>query len=332
MKHRARRLLGWALLLPAVAAIWLAVFSQSHIMLPPDGIEFSLPAGSSLRTASRLLVRDGVLQEPYSFTWLGRILGKAGGIKAGKYLLQGEMTPLALLDKIARGDVSTETVTFVEGWNFGQLREKMNGHPGLKHDTREMTDSEILEALGIAAASPEGLFFPDTYHIDAGSSDLALLRRAYAVMQDELETAWRARAPGLPYRDPYEALILASIIEKETGTPSERPLIAAVFVNRLKIGMRLQTDPSVIYGIGSRFDGNLHRSDLLEDGPYNTYTRAGLPPTPIAMPGRGAIQAALNPEHSRALYFVAMGNGGHYFSNSLEEHNRAVARYQGGKR
>jgi UPF0755 protein len=332
MKKRKRSLLIWLLLPPVAALAWLAWFANTRVALPPDGMEFGLPAGSSLKAASRLLVRDGVLAEPYTFTWLGRLLGKANSIKAGNYSLQGEMTALDLLEKIARGDVSISAVTLVEGWNFRQIRQTLDAHPAVRHDSRLLSDTEILEALGIAGTSAEGLFFPETYHIDSGASDIYLLRRAYALMQKELNSAWEKRDPQLPYADPYQALIMASIIEKETGVPAERPLIAAVFVNRLKIGMRLQTDPTVIYGLGYGFDGNLRRNDLLEDGPYNTYTRAGLPPTPIAMPGREAIRAALSPAKSPALYFVAKGDGSHHFSNSLEEHNRAVARYQIGER
>jgi UPF0755 protein len=219
-------------------------------------------------------------------------------------------------------------LTIVEGWSFAEMRRAVDAHPDLRHDSAGMPDDALLQAVGAAERHPEGLFFPDTYFFDAGSSDLAIYRRAYGAMKEQVETQWPARAGGLPYRTPYEALTMASIIEKETGAPEERPLIAAVFVNRLRIGMRLQTDPTVIYGIGPRFDGNLRKDDLLSDTPYNTYTRAGLPPTPIALPGAASLRAALNPDKSRALYFVAKGNGRHEFSDNLEAHNRAVFRYQ----
>jgi UPF0755 protein len=219
-------------------------------------------------------------------------------------------------------------VTIIEGWTFRQMRQALNAGARLRHDTQGWTDQALLEAIGANEAHPEGLFFPDTYYFDVGSSDLQVYKRAYHAMQKTLGRAWEARSTSAPYADAYQALVMASIIEKETGVPDERPQIAAVFVNRLRIGMRLQTDPTVIYGLGADFDGNLRKQDLLADTPYNTYTRAGLPPTPIALPSEAAIQAALNPDSSRALYFVAKGGGRHQFSNTLEEHNRAVNRFQ----
>jgi UPF0755 protein len=212
------------------------------------------------------------------------------------------------------------------------MREALAASPRLKHDTEGMSDRDLLAAIGAAESHPEGLFFPDTYYFDLGSSDLEVYRRSYHAMQEVLARAWAARSEPLPYASPYQALVMASIIEKETGVPDERALISAVFVNRLRIGMRLQTDPSVIYGMGARFDGNLRKEDLLADTPYNSYTRSGLPPTPIALPGEAAIVAALSPAGSRALYFVSTGDGRHQFSSSLEEHNRAVNRYQRGGR
>jgi UPF0755 protein len=216
----------------------------------------------------------------------------------------------------------------VEGWNIREVRQELARNPRLEHRLADMTDAQMLAAIGAEEKHPEGLFFPDTYFFNPDSPDIDVLRRAYSLQQQKLQEAWETRAPGLPYKTPYEALIMASIIEKETGVPEERPLIAAVFINRLKKGMRLQTDPTVIYGLGAKFDGNLRKVDLQRDTPYNTYTRAGLPPTPIAMPGEEAILAALHPAPSNALYFVAKGNGTHQFSATLEEHNRAVNRYQ----
>jgi UPF0755 protein len=262
---------------------------------------------------------------------IARVQGQAGTIKAGSYVLEGAVTPLNLLSKITQGDTVLGKVAFIEGWNFQALRRSVAAHPNLRHDTLAMSDADLLLAIGATEAHLEGLLFPDTYFFDQGSSELALYKRAYMAMQHHLQTEWAQRAPVLPYSSPYEALIMASIIEKETGAAEERRLIASVFINRLRLGMRLQTDPTVIYGLGTGFDGNLRRVDLTSDTPYNTYTRSGLPPTPIASPGLASLQAALNPETSKALYFVAKGNGRHVFSENLDAHNRAVARYQRGR-
>ena len=294
-------------------------------------LDFSIHRGATLTTASQNLQQIGVLNQPWAFVLLARLKGQAGQIKAGSYALEQAVTPLALLRKITEGDTVLGKLVLIEGWSFLDMRRSMAANPALRHDTAGMSDEELLRAVGASETHPEGLFFPDTYFFDRGSSELSLYKRAYHAMQENLKASWPTRAPGLPYRSPYEALIMASIIEKETGAAEERPLIAAVFLNRLRIGMRLQTDPTVIYGLGARFDGNLRRDDLLADTPYNTYTRGGLPPTPIALPGLAAIQAALRPEASKALYFVAKGNGRHAFSETLDMHNRAVARYQRGR-
>jgi UPF0755 protein len=293
-----------------------------------EAMSFSIPRGASLRSVAANLESAGLLRQPTAFILLARLRGQATGVRAGSYLLKPAMTPLQILARITEGDIALARITVIEGWTFRQLRQAVDAHPGLNHDTANLSDSELLERLGLMDGHPEGQFFPDTYFFDAGASDLALYRRARETMAGKLATIWAERADGLPYRDPYQALIMASIIEKETGAPEERPLIAAVFVNRLRLGMRLQTDPTVIYGLGTDFDGNLRKSDLLADTPYNTYTRAGLPPTPIALPGEDALRAAVRPERSRALYFVAKGQGRHHFSETLNEHNRAVARYQ----
>jgi UPF0755 protein len=330
MRKWLKRSILWAVGLALAAFGWLAFFAFTTLSLPRQPFDFELAAGSSLKAVSRQLAVAGLLPEPYSFTWLGRLLAKAGRIQAGNYLLEHPVTPLQLLEKMTSGDVSQNAITFIEGWNFRQMREVMDAHSGLRHDTRAISEADILRALNLDYSTAEGLFFPDTYHFNRGDSDLHVLRRALRLQEKHLREAWENRAPDLPYASPYEALIMASIIEKETGLPEERALIAAVFVNRLKIGMRLQTDPTVIYGLRERFDGNLRKEDLLADGPYNSYTRLGLPPTPIAMPGADAMRAALHPADSRVLYFVAKGNGSHHFSNTLEEHNRAVARFQKG--
>lgn len=323
-----RRLLLVALGAGLVLAGWLAWFALGRLSLPQTPFAFEVQPGSSVRSVARQLSAAGLLREPWSLVALVRLTGKAGAVKAGNYLLEQPPTGLELYRMLTRGEVRPSEIRFIEGWTFRQLREALDAHPALRHETAGLTDAEILRRLGIEAPHAEGLFFPDTYYFGAGVSDLSILRRAHALLAEHLDRAWQTRDPGLPYRTPYEALIMASIVEKETGVAAERPLIAGVFVNRLRLGMRLQTDPTVIYGLGEAFDGNLRRSHLQEDGPYNTYTRAGLPPTPICLPGLGAIQAALHPARTRALYFVSRGDGSHVFSDTLEAHNRAVARYQ----
>lgn len=316
-------------ILAAFAVVgWLAYFSQSVLVLPQTPFAFELKQGSSLKGVSRQLAAAGLLKEPWSFTVLVRLLGKASELKAGNYLVEENLTPLELFRMITKGAVQQNEIRFIEGWNFRQVRQALDDNPALVHETTGLSDLELLKRLGVPETHPEGLFFPDTYYFSGGMSDVAILRRAYALMQEHLTRAWQARQGSLPYATPYEALTMASIVEKETGAAAERPMIAGVFINRLRIGMRLQTDPTVIYGLGERFDGNLHKQDLLTDTPYNTYTRAGLPPTPIAMPGLEALHAALQPADTKALYFVSKGNGTHHFSGTLDEHNRAVARYQ----
>jgi UPF0755 protein len=290
--------------------------------------EFTVRPGSSLKTVSRGLAADGLFAEGESFWILGRLLDKAASIRAGTYRLDRPLTPLEILDKLARGDVVLVPIRFVEGTTFRQWLAQLEGDPQLRHTLAGKDEDGIRALLGIAEGSLEGWFFPDTYRFSPGSSDLEILRRAHAEMARRLDAAWAARAPDLPLATPYDALILASIVEKETGLASERALIASVFMNRLKRGMRLQTDPTVIYGMGERYDGNIRRKDLEADTPWNTYTRAGLPPTPIAMPGEEALRAAVHPADTRFLYFVARGDGSHEFSSTLEQHNRAVARYQ----
>lgn len=322
----------WLTLLCLVGSVgWLLWFAVTPVTGATFPVSFSVERGSSLKSAAQDMEQAGVLARPWAFVLLARIKGLEGGIKAGSYASLTPISPLDLLQKITVGDTVLGKLTVPEGWSFVQMRRALDAHPGLRHDTAGMDDAQLLRAIGVEAGHPEGRFFPDTYFFDLGSSDLMLYKRAYEAMRRQLDTAWAARSPGLPYRTPDEVLTMASIIEKETGAPDERPQIAAVFINRLKIGMRLQTDPTVIYGLGPRFDGNLRKDDLLADTPYNTYTRAGLPPTPIALPGAAALHAAVNPVRSRALYFVAKGGGRHEFSNDLDAHNRAVNRYQRGR-
>lgn len=317
-----------ALPVTIVVAGWFAWFALMPVEIPAQAREFVIDKGRPLKGVARDLVRAGVLREPWSFEWMARLMGKANDLKAGSYELPERLAPVALLQKLARGDVTQASITFIEGWTFQQLRAELDMHSGITHDTLGLRETEIMQRLGATEAHAEGLFFPDTYYFSTGTSDLKILGRAYRTMQTKLATLWKSRAPGLPYAAPYEAVIMASIVEKETGREADRDKIAAVFVNRLRRAMRLQTDPTVIYGMGERFDGNLRRRDLETDSPYNTYTRAGLPPTPIALPGQAALEAALKPATSRALYFVARGDGSSEFSATLDEHNRAVQRYQ----
>lgn len=310
---------------------WFLFFSQLRLDPPQTPFEFRVKQGASLRSVSRQLADAGLLPEPYSFWLLGRALDKATGIHAGTYRLDKSITPVELLDKLSRGDVVTIGATFVEGVTFAEMRRSLAANPAIKQTLTGLSQAEILKRIGVQEPHPEGWFFPDTYFFAAGSSDAEILKRAHQTMKQKLNAAWEQRAPDLPYKSPYEVLIMASIIEKETGKAEERPLIASVFINRLKISMRLQTDPTVIYGMGANFDGNIRKRDLSADTPYNTYTRDGLPPTPIAMPGWGSLLAAVKPDASDKLYFVGKGDGSHYFSASLEEHNRAVAKYQLGK-
>lgn len=319
----------WPMLLftLAGAAVWLAlsVFIEFDIARP---VQFSLKQGSGLRSAARQMQAAGVLESAWRFEIMARVLGSESRLQAGNYEITAPISPYALLQKVTSGDYRQDKLTLVEGWTFAQLRAAMDAHPALRHDLREFTDAEIAARLVLDAPAPEGMFMPDTYFFVAGSSDLSVLQRAARTMQTQLKALWATRAEGLPLAGPYQALILASIIEKETGQAGERAMIAAVFLNRLRLGMKLQTDPTVIYGLSEKFDGDLRKRDLLADTPYNSYTRAGLPPTPIAMPGLAALTAALHPAPGRALYFVARGDGSSQFSDSLAEHERAVTKYQ----
>ena len=311
-----------------VGAGGLAWYGNRPLTIEPLPKTLEVVPGTNLRTLSTMLEREGVIGNAQAFWLLGRVLGKAGTLKVGVYILDRPLTPLELYAKIQRGDVSQAIVQFIEGWNWHEVQAELAAQPMLKNDSAGMSEAGILQAIGAEETHIEGLLFPDTYFYAPQASDLSVLRRAYRRQHEKLMAAWETRAPGLPYRTPYEALIMASIVEKETGAAFERPKIAAVFLNRLRLGMRLQTDPTVIYGLGDRYDGNLHKVDLQHDTPYNTYTRAGLPPTPIAMPSEASILAALNPAKTDALYFVARGDGTHVFSSTLEAHNRAVNRYQ----
>ncbi len=289
---------------------------------------FSVPSGASLRAAAQAVEAAGIDLPSWQLELLGRLLGRSARIKAGSYEVDAGLTALTLLDKLTRGDVLQGEVVLVEGKTFRQFRAALNENPDLVHDSQKLSDQEVLTRLGATESHPEGLFYPDTYVFNKGSSDLDVLRRAYKSMQPRLAAAWEKRDTSVPLKSPYELLTLASIVEKETGLASDRPQVAAVFANRLRRGMLLQTDPTVIYGLGQRFDGNLRRVDLQTDTPWNTYTRPGLPPTPIAMPGMASLLAAANPPASDRLYFVARGDGSSHFSATLDAHNNAVNKYQ----
>jgi UPF0755 protein len=323
-----RKLFVLAVLLIIVSASGFFWLVSSPLALKSDKLDFNIARGSSLRAAAGEIAAAGAPLDPWMLVVLGKLLRVEASIKAGSYEVGRGITARQLLNKLTRGDVTQGEIVFIEGWTFRQMRERLDAHPDLRHDTRGLPESEIMRSFGAQEKVAEGLFFPDTYLFDKQSRDAEVLVRAYRAMQRHLAREWRSRAPGLPYSEPYQALIMASVVEKETGRDQDRPLVAADFVNRLRQGMLLQTDPTVIYGLGERFDGNLRKRDLLNDTPYNTYTRMGLPPTPIAMPGLASLQAALRPATSQAIYFVARGDGSSQFSPTLEEHNQAVNRYQ----
>ena len=316
------------LALAAAGGAWW--WLQQPLQLSAPKVEVAVPNGASLRTAANRAVQSGVKLPPDLLYAYFRLQGREQTIKPGDYEVTRGMTAGDLLDKLIRGDRIVLTVTLVEGWTFRQVRAALARAENLSQDTAEMTGEQIMKALGKPGVAPEGRFFPDTYHYAKNSGDLAVLRQSMQLMDRRLQAAWDARAPNLPLKTADEALVLASIVEKETGQAKDRPEIAGVFINRLRIGMRLQTDPTVIYGLGERFDGDLKRSHLTADTAFNTYTRAGLPPTPIAMPGKASLMAAVQPASTRALYFVARGDGSSHFSQSLDEHNRAVNQFQRG--
>lgn len=330
MKRWLVNFLGWtlalALLAGGVAGWWL------HQPLHGQGVnlELAIEPGTSPRAVAQAVVRAGAtVSETWLYQWF-RWSGESRKIRAGNYEIAAGMTPRQLLSMLVRGEESLITLTLVEGWSFRQIRQMLSKAEHIKSETQGLSDENLMTILGRPGVPAEGRFFPDTYSVAKGSSDLALLRRAMHAMDRQLDSAWDQRQTGLPLKSATEALILASIVEKETGRASDRPLIAGVFINRLHQGMMLQTDPTVIYGLGERFDGNLRKRDLQTDTPWNTYTRFGLPPTPIAMPGRAALLAAVQPASTRALYFVAKGDGSSHFSETLTEHNRAVQKYQRG--
>jgi UPF0755 protein len=330
------RLLRWSLIVLLLAAggsaalLWR--WLDQPLPLATATVELSIEPGATPREVAQAWVRAGVGVPPLMLYEWFRWSGDARRIRAGSYVVGPEVTPRQLLAKMVQGEEFFERVRLLEGWTLRQFRAELARAPYLKPASADMTAAQLMAALGAGNVPGEGRFFPDTYLYSRGVSDITVLKRAYETMQRQLGTAWESRVEGLPLKSADEALILASIVEKETGKAGDRAQIAGVFSNRLRVGMPLQTDPTVIYGLGESFDGNLRKRDLLADGPFNTYTRAGLPPTPIAMPGLASIRAVVSPERTKALYFVARGDGSSVFSESLVEHNRAVNLYQRGGR
>lgn len=318
-----------ALIMVLAATVLAGVWLHRPLSTIKAPAVFEVPAGAALVTVASRMHDRGLLQWPDVFALYGRFTGNAGRIQAGEYLLEPAITPAQLLQKLVSGEVRLHAVRLVEGWNYRDVGTELSSNPVLMPVLDYSSAEALAESLQLEQSHAEGLFFPDTYYVPRGTTDAAVLQQAAALMQQHLQAAWASRSSDLPLSTPYELLILASIIERETGLPAERPEIAGVFTRRLKRSMRLQTDPTVIYGIGDDFDGNITRRHLTTDTPYNTYTRAGLPPTPIALPGKGSLHAAANPADGDTLFFVAsgLGDGSHVFSVTLEQHNAAVARY-----
>jgi UPF0755 protein len=320
---------GMIIVAMLAGTVGLRWYLTRPLQLPTGQLEVVVRPGATLQSVARDMTGAGV-HEARWLPALARFTGKDRQLKAGRYHFESGQSLPDILEAFVAGKVALASLTIVEGWRFQQLKEAIRAHPDIEKTALDLPDAQLLELIGTVEKHPEGLFLPDTYLFASGSTDVVVLRRAYRTMQDRLAIAWQARDPNLPYRNEYEALIMASIIEKETSRPAERGLVASVFVNRLRLGMKLQTDPTVIYGIGARFGGNLRRRDLETDTAYNTYTRTGLPPTPIALPGLASLDAALRPPSTRLLYFVARGDGSSEFSTNLPDHNRAVAKFQRG--
>ena len=332
MKRLLFKLVGLCVLLGSVAAGWALMeyqrFANGPINLTQDSYYFELKPGQNLKTVAKRLERDGIIKDARYLLALAYLHGEANRIQVGEYRLIPGNTPKQVLDKLNQGDTIQYALTVVEGWTFRQLMETLNEAEKIRHELKGLSDKQIMAKLGLPDTHPEGQFLPDTYYFPGGMSDLQFLQRAHEALVAVLDHAWQSRADKLPYKNAYQALIMASIVEKETGVAEERPQIAGVFVRRLKKRMRLQTDPTVIYGLGDKYQGNIKKRHLKMDTPYNTYTRYGLPPTPIALAGRDAIQAALHPAPGDALYFVATGDGSHVFNSTLAAHNNDVIKYQ----
>ncbi|MFC5512521.1 endolytic transglycosylase MltG [Massilia jejuensis] len=325
-----KKTLVTAVLVSLAAAGGFTWWSKHALATGQAPIEFTITPGSGVGAAAQQMVKAGVPVNPLLFQVLARVTGQSARIKAGSYELEPGTTPRALLRQLVRGEFAQEAVTIIEGWTFRQMREAIAASKSLRHETAKLSDAELMAKVSTEYKQPEGMFFPDTYLFAKGASDLQIYKQAHQMLLTRLDAAWEKRAANLPYKSKYEALIMASIVEKETGQKSERAMIAGVFVNRLRTGMMLQTDPSVIYGMGARYEGKIAKKDLTTDTPYNTYTRYGLPPTPIALPGVQSLSAALAPATTPALYFVSRNDGTSQFSDNLNDHNRAVNQYQRG--
>lgn len=339
-KKPARR---WSVMVLGIVAVWIIVacivvtlnyfsFRSSTISLPAEGMEYQLKPGTSMSGLAKELVDLGVINHQRFLVLLGREQGFARHLQAGEYQLTGTMTPLDMLRKFSEGDVKLHSLTIIEGQTIKDILAVLYASDEIQAAGLPIKPSGVMARLNKPNLHPEGRFLPDTYYFPSGTTDVKFLKRANKALNSALQAAWEGRAEDLPFKSPDEALILASIVEKETGVVEERPVIAGVFINRLRKGMRLQTDPTVIYGMGDLYNGNIRRVDLQRHTPYNTYINAGLPPTPIAMAGRHAIHSVMHPKKVDYLYFVAMGNGRHYFSKTLKEHNRAVDKFQRGKK
>ncbi|NCF36493.1 MAG: endolytic transglycosylase MltG [Gammaproteobacteria bacterium] len=326
-----KRLISWSLLgfvlVVGILTYQLLDFQHGEVNLQEPRV-FLIKSGSNIKIIAQDLTMQKIIEDPWLFILLAKLKGVETRVRAGEYQLESGQTPDDLIEVFVSGSSIQYSFTVIEGWSFRQMLDAMARDPIIEHQLEDKTNEEIMRLIGYPDQHPEGMFFPDTYRFPKGTSDIEFLRRAYQVMQQHLEREWNQRENDLPLKSSYEALILASIIEKETGAGFERPLIAGVFTERLKRNMRLQTDPTVIYGLGESFDGDIRFRDLKKDTPYNTYLRAGLTPTPIALPGLDSIRAALHPAKTKALYFVSKGDGTHHFSETLEEHNAAVKRYQ----
>ena len=332
MLNRLFKLAGITLFLASLGVAWLAMeyntFKISVLNIDPAGLNYEIRQGMTLTSIVKDMSKMGVLDKPAYFRWMARFQGTANDIKAGEYFFPASTTPLQLLDIIVTGKVVQYSLTIVEGWNFKQLMDAVNSNEHLAHTLPDTSGESVMTMLGYPDMHPEGRFYPDTYLFPKNTKDSQFLKRAFEAMTVVLEKEWQQKLGALPFKNAYEALILASIVEKETALPSERKAIAGVFIRRLEKNMRLQTDPTVIYGMGDKYKGNIRLRDLKRDTPYNTYRRKGLPPTPIAMPGGASINAALHPQEGDALYFVARGDGSHAFSSTLDQHNNAVIKYQ----
>jgi UPF0755 protein len=332
VKNLLYKLIAAFILTGSLGIGWLLMdynqFIETPITVDSSGLHYDIVAGDNLKKISRQLYQQGVLSNPRYLVWMAKWQGTANQVKKGEYLFEPGTTPEQLLHKIVNGEVIQYSATIIEGMTFREMMDSLNENEYLVHTLKRLKPKAIMAKLGYSGQHPEGRFMPDTYNFPRGTTDVEFLQRAYHAMEDFLNKEWENREVGTPLKSTYDALILASIVEKETAVPAERSMIAGVFTRRLQKHMRLQTDPTVIYGLGDKYDGNIHRRDLVKDTPYNTYRHNGLPPTPIAMPGHDAIKAAINPADGDALYFVAKGDGSHVFTSNLRDHNNAVIKYQ----